>query len=164
MESNIDNILTTLEKESNICLREKFGEISKEKLIKILRVPFTGTILGFIEENVFIKFINSLLHEYPEYENSLRNYMKFYIAFRVAEFIAKGEIKNRVSKEALKHAIAVRIGANKAIPSDKYIYTIASEVLKIPTKILKKVLSINKRRKTDKRFENINNLNLTFGP
>ncbi len=164
-ESKIDDILLKMKEQGigNVRLRHALGDISKEQLIKILRVPFTGVVLGFVNENIFSAFLNKVSSEYPEYEQPITNYKKFYIAFRVAEAIAKGEIRNKLMKEALKRAMAVRIGAAKNLPSDKYIYTIALEVFKTPTKVLKKILSIQERTK-NKQGEITNNNLLKFEP
>lgn len=164
-ESKIDDILSKIKEEgiNNVRLRHTLGDISKEQLIKILRVPFTGVVLGFVNENVFSAFLDKISSEYPEYKQSIIHYKKFYIAFRVAEAIAKGEIRNKLMKEALKRAMAVRIGAVKNLPSDKYIYTIALEVFKTPTKILKKVLNIQERTK-NRQGKIANNNLLKFEP
>jgi len=164
-ELKIDNIAKQLKEQGleKLSLRNILGDIKKEQLIKVLRVPFTGVILGFLSEEVFTKFLKKILTEYPEYEQTIRNYKKFYIAFRVAEAIAKGEIRNKLMKEALKRAIAVRVEAAKNLPSDKYIYTIAFEVFKVSSKILKKVLSIQESGKKEQNRKANNNL-LKFEP
>jgi len=164
-ELKIDNIVKQLKEQGleKLSLRNILGDIKKEQLIKVLRVPFTGVILGFLSEEVFTKFLKKILTEYPEYEQTIRNYKKFYIAFRVAEAIAKGEIRNKLMKEALKRAIAVRVEAAKNLPSDKYIYTIAFEVFKVPPKILKKVLSIQESGKRKQNRKANSNL-LKFEP
>ncbi len=146
LENKVDKLVNDLMNNENLSLKQALGTITKDELIKILRVPFTGVVLGFIKEEAFTKFLEELIKEYPEFKDTIRNYKRFYIAFRLAESIAKREIKSKVAKEALKHAIAVRINSQKNMPSDKYIYTIASEVFKIPSRILQKILSLQQRK------------------
>jgi len=147
LESIVDELVDKLVSDENLNIKQALGTITKkEELVKILRVPFTGVVLGFIEEEALTKFLEKLIKEYPEFKDTIRNYKKFYIAFRLAEAIAKREIKNRVAKEALKHAIAVKINSQKNMPSDRYIYTIASEVFKIPSRTLQKILSLQQRK------------------
>ncbi len=147
LETKIDELLAKLAKNETLGLKDLLGSVTKEELIKILRVPFTGVVLGFIDETVFSKFLEKIAEEYPEFEDTIRNYKRFYIAFRLAESIAKREIKSKVAKEALKHAIAVRINSQKNMPNDRYVYTIASEVFKVPSKILQKLLSLQQKEK-----------------
>ncbi len=118
------------------------GSLEPNTLARILRVMFTMVVLGFRKEEEFYKLLRAFANYFPEHKDTLRKYTRFYIAFRVAEAIAKGEVKNKVSKEALKQSLALRIGFEKSIPDDKYIYTIAREVFKVPQKILKNVLNI----------------------
>jgi len=153
LESKIDKILGKIADNEDFNLRDYLGDLDKNTLIKILRVPFTGVILGFIDEKLFSVFMNKLTQEYPEFEDTIKNYKRFYIAFKLAESIAKREVRNKVAKEALKHAIAVRINSQKNMPSDKYVYTIASEVFKIPSKILQKILSLHSKQKQQRNYE-----------
>jgi len=146
LEAKIDELVTKLMKNEDLNLKQTLGPITKEDLIKILRVPFTGVILGFMEETAFSKFLEKIIKEYPEFEDTIRNYKRFYIAFKLAESIAKREVKNRVAKEALKHAIAVRINSQKNMPSDRYIYIIASEVFKVPSRVLQKILLLQQKK------------------
>ncbi len=164
-ELRVDNIVKQLKEQGveKLSLRSILGDIKKEQLIKILRVPFTGVVLGFLSEDIFTKFLEKILIEYPEHEQTIRNYKKFYIAFRVAEAIAKGEIRNKLMKEALKRAIAVRVDAAKNLPSDKYIYTIAFEVFRVPPKILKRVLSVRGESKEEQDEKSSSDL-LKFEP
>ncbi len=118
------------------------GSLEPNTLARILRVMFTMVILGFRKEEEFYRLLRVIADYFPEHRDTLRKYTRFYIAFRVAEAIAKGQVKNKVAKEALKQSLALRIGFEKSIPDDKYIYSIAREVFKIPVKILKNVLNV----------------------
>ena len=121
------------------------GSLEPNTLARILRVMFTMVILGFRKEEELHKLLRKFAEYFPEHKDTLRKYTRFYIAFRVAEAIAKGEVKNRVSKEALKQSLALRIGFEKSIPDDKYVYSIAKEVFKVPSKILKNILNVEEQ-------------------
>jgi len=114
--------------------------IDGNTLAKILRIPFTGVILGFWPEEKFIKVINIMSNAFPELESTLRKYVKFYIAFRTAEAIAKGELRSSKVKEAYKRALSVKLGFPKNVPGDHYVFTIAREVFNVSERILQRVL------------------------
>ncbi|MEM0366487.1 MAG: DUF2192 domain-containing protein, partial [Acidilobaceae archaeon] len=78
----------------------------------------------------------------PEKSKTIKNYIKFYIAFKIAEAISNGEVRDRISKEALKHALALEFKLEKrGLPDDSYIRMIAREVFNIPEKILNNILT-----------------------
>ena len=79
---------------------------------------------------------------FPDMEKTIRKYARFYVAFRTAEAIAKGEIKNKIEKEAFKQSLALRLGLEKIIPDDNYVYIIAREVFKVPDNVLRKILKV----------------------
>ena len=108
----------------------------------MLRIAFTKTILGFDTEESFIGILKRVREAFPEEERTVRNYVRYYIAFKTAEAIARGEIRNRVLKEAYKQALSARIGFEKAIPSDDYIKDIAVHVFNVPEHILSRILSL----------------------
>ncbi|MEB3860121.1 MAG: DUF2192 domain-containing protein, partial [Desulfurococcales archaeon] len=74
-------------------------------------------------------------------------YARFYIAFQVASAISRGRVRDRLTKEAVKQALALELQPLKGvIPDDKYIAVIASEVFKIPKRHLLNMLKINNIR------------------
>ncbi len=116
--------------------------IDSNTLARMLRVAFTKTILGFMDENIFYKLLHMCMEAFPEEVRTVHNYVRFYIAFKLAEEIYGGGIRDRLTKEAYKQALAVKMGFSKILPNDKYVYTIASEVFNINRKILGKILSV----------------------
>uniref|UniRef100_A0A7C4JMJ6 DUF2192 domain-containing protein n=1 Tax=Staphylothermus marinus TaxID=2280 RepID=A0A7C4JMJ6_STAMA len=114
--------------------------VDSNTIAKLLRLPFTKHIFGFIDEETFAKILIKTKEAFPEEDVSVRNYVRFYIAFRVAEAISKGLVKDPGFKEALKKSIGLRIGFPKTIPSDKYIRVIAKEVFGVKNDFLDKVL------------------------
>ena len=123
-------------------LTSLLGEINEINLVKLLRLPFTSTVLGFSSEEDFINLINKIKAALPEFEETIKRYIRFYVAFRTAEAIAKGIIRDRIGKEAFKQALCLKLGFPKVIPNDHYVYSIAKDVFKIPERILTKILKI----------------------
>lgn len=136
------------------------SSIDGNTLAKILRIPFTGVILGFWPEEKFIKVINIISNAFPELESTLRKYVKFYIAFRTAEAIAKGELRSSKVKEAYKRALSVKLGFPKNVPGDHYVFTIAREVFNVNERVLQRVLP--KIVKPSRRSRDL--LNLSASP
>lgn len=136
---------SAISRNSPTVLKEFFGEeVDKETLVKMLRIPLTGTLLGFEREGDFKKFLHIVKRAYPKLEDVVRNYVRFYIALKVAESIASGKIKNKTSKEAYKRAMAIFLGFERNVPSDSYVYSIAREVYKISKKKLNNILTVQK--------------------
>lgn len=117
------------------------GTIDSNMVARLLRIPLTMLILGFISEEEFKNILHSVKVALSEEERTVTNYARFFIGFKLAEAIYKGEVKSREEKEALKKALAIRIGFPKSTPSDDYVEAIATSVFNINRKILEKVLS-----------------------
>jgi len=123
--------------------------IESNTVARMLRIPFTKLLLGFMSEEEFVDILHKTLKAVPEEERTVKNYAKFYIAFKLAEAIFKKEVRNRDYKEALKKALAIRLGFSRATPSDDYVALIAKEVFNIPDSVLEKVLSLKKQEKQE---------------
>ena len=121
---------------------ELLGPVDSNVLSRIFRVVFTAVVLGFKPEDELIRLLHKALEAFPDMEKTIRKYARFYIAFRVAEAIAKGDVRNREEKEAMKQSLALRINLPKIIPDDNYIYTIAREVFKVPDEQLRRILKV----------------------
>ncbi len=120
------------------------GVIDSNTVARMLRIPFTKLLLGFMDEKEFSNILVKTVKAIPEEERTVKNYVRFYVAFRVAEAIYRGEIRNKGYKEAYKKALSLRLGFPKITPSDDYVAIIAREVFNIPDKVLEKILSIKK--------------------
>lgn len=139
-----------------VLLGEGDPEEKKEKVIKLLsnidsnelsrmfRVMFTRVILGFADEEDLIKLLHGALQVFPEHERDIMKYARFYIGFRLAEMIATGEIRDKLSKEASKQALNLKLGLGKTMPDDTYIYNIARNVFKVPKAKLEEVLQVKR--------------------
>lgn len=130
--------------------RKVLVELSSARIIdsnivaRMLRVGFTKTILGFTSEDVFFELLRKCEEAFPEERRTVHNFARFYIAFKLAEEIYSGNIRDRITKEAYKQALAMKMGFSKIMPSDKYIYTIASDVFNINKHVLEKILNLKR--------------------
>ncbi len=129
------------------------GVIDSNTIARMLRTAFTKTILGFIDEDEFARVLKKTMEVFPEEEKTVKNYVRFYIAYKIAEGIYRGEIRNKKYKEAMKRAIALRLGFPQSTPSDDYIAIIAKEVFNIPERILEKTLKLRREKETSEEKE-----------
>jgi len=138
MSSNLEVAREKLKKISSS------GVVDSNTIARLLRLPLTKLMFGFLGEDEFKNILHKVLEAFPEEEKTVRNYARFFIAFKLAEAIYKGEVKTREEKEALKKAIAIRIGFPKSTPSDDYIAAIAKQVFNVNEKTLEKILGSKK--------------------
>lgn len=123
------------------------GYIDSNTVARMLRIPLTKLVLGFMKEEEFAKILHDVSAAIPEERKTVENYARFFIAFKIAEGIYRGEIKNREYKEALKKALAIRLGFPRSVPSDSYIEAIAESVFGISPEVLGKVLKVKEEAK-----------------
>ncbi len=113
---------------------------------RMLRLKLTEAYFGFTHHDTFILLLKRFVEAFPEHKRVAAKYAKFYIAFRIADAIQKGEVRDRITKEAMKQALALQLsGLGKVLPDDSYIRKIAKEVFNIPDRILDLVLPASKR-------------------
>lgn len=110
---------------------EELGEINENLVFRVIRLTFTAALLGFRSEDSLVELLSRLEEAFPEYRKRFLGFKKFYIAFKIAEGIAAGEVRNRLEKEALKHALCIKFNARKSAPPDSLIREIAVGVLKV---------------------------------
>ena len=113
-------------------LRENFGSETEEYVFRVLRLAMTSVVLGFLDEEAFMRILNEFERAFQELQKNFASFKRFYIAFRVAEMIASGKIRNRLEKEAYKHAMCVKLNANRSAPPDDFIRVILTSVFKMP--------------------------------
>ncbi len=123
------------------------GQIDDNTIARLLRVLTTKVVTGFENEDKLIKLLQLLPKVFPEQEQTVRKYARFYIALRIAQSIAMREIRSRIAKEAFKQALAARIGLPKIMPDDEYIAFIATNVFEVPRKKLARILGVKEREK-----------------
>lgn len=116
------------------------GTIESNTVARLLRLPLTMLLLGFLSEEDFKNILHKILKVSPEEEKTVRNYAKFFIGLLLTEAIYRGEVRNRDEKEAFKKALAIRINFLKSTPSDEYVRAIAKSVYDLNDKVLEKIL------------------------
>jgi hypothetical protein len=147
LESKYDHIAEILlteppEKARDLVTALVGGQLEDNTVARILRIRFTMVYFGFADEQSLKALGDALRRVFPEKEKIVSKYLRFYIAFKVATSIYRGEIRDRLSKEALKQGTALAFDPFQGtIPDDKYIRKIASEVFRVPRKVLDSVLS-----------------------
>ena len=113
-------------------IEKEYGEVDENTVFRVLRLAMTAVLLGFMSEQEFIDLVEKFEEEFEEYRRKIQGFKRFYIAFRLAEEIAAGNIKNRIEKEAFKHALCLRLKAEKVAPPDWLVREIAIKVLGAP--------------------------------
>ena len=76
--------------------------VDSNTIARMLRIPFTKLLMGFLSEEEFSKILIKTRETIPEEERTVKNYVRFYIAFKIAESIYRGEVRSKNFKEALK--------------------------------------------------------------
>jgi len=118
------------------------GSIDDNIVARMLRLKLTEVYFGFSNPDSFKLLLKRFTEAFPEHRRVASKYARFYIAFRVADAIQKGEVRDRITKEALKQALALELSwLDKILPDDSYIRKIAEEVFHLPRRILDPVLS-----------------------
>ena len=142
MENRVDDARDKLKRLSPT------GVVDSNTVARLLRIPLTKLILGFMSEEEFKEILGKVAKAFPEEEKTVKNYARFFVGLKLAEAISKGDVKSREEKEALKKALAIRIGFPKSTPSDDYVREIAKAVFNVDDKVLDKVLQGPGARKT----------------
>ncbi len=130
------------------------GKLDDNTVARMLRLKLTEMYFGFVDEESFERLLRALVEAFPEKKKLASKYARFYIAFRIADAIQKGEVRDRITKEAMKQALALRLNyLEKTLPDDDYIRKIAGEVFSVPQHLLKMILSGGRRgdKKGDRR-------------
>ena len=130
------------------------GKLDDNTVARMLRLKRTEMYFGFVDEESFERLLRALVEAFPEKKKLASKYARFYIAFRIADAIQKGEVRDRITKEAMKQALALRLNyLEETLPDDDYIRKIAGEVFAVPQHLLKMILSGGRRgdKKGDRR-------------
>lgn len=125
-------------------MTEHFDNVDENTVFRVLRLAMTATALNYLEEDQFLKVLQKFENSFTEFEANFLGFKRFYIAYKLAESIARGDIRNRIEKEALKHALCLRLGTDKAAPPDWLVREIAVKVLRVPEYIANDALSTSR--------------------
>ncbi|MEM1519673.1 MAG: DUF2192 domain-containing protein [Pyrobaculum sp.] len=107
------------------------GRSIEEKVFRVLRLVFTGAILGYYPEMLLIKAIKTFEMAYPSLSERLINYAAFYSAYKIAEDIALGRIKTPDELKIQKYTYCLKMGFQKCKPSDRLIAEVAVYIYKV---------------------------------
>ena len=121
---------------------EELGEANENNIFRVARLEATGVFLEFKREDRLIELLRRLEEAFPDLRHKINGFRRFYIAFRVAQEIAAGGIRNRLEKEAFKHALCIKLNAVRAAPSDEFVREIAVNVLKAEESFVNNALSL----------------------
>lgn len=131
----VKSVTEILSPELKELLRKKTEDIKgksrEDKVFRVLRLVFTGTILGYYPEMLLVKAIKTYEIAYPELSERLVNYAAFYSAYKIAEDIALGKIRSPEDLKIQKYAYCLKLGFQKCKPSDKLIAEVATAVYKV---------------------------------
>jgi len=125
---------------------EELGSADENVVFRTARLEATAVLLGFKPEEELALLLNRLSELFPALAQRIVGFKRFYVAFRVAQAVAEGVIRTRLEKEAIKHALCVKLGAERAAPPDEFIREIALNVLKLEERRVARVVSTKKPR------------------
>lgn len=141
----IKGVTEVVTEELKEALRRKTEEVkgksAEDKVFRVLRVVFTGTMLGYFPEMLLVKTIKTYEAVYPELSERLLNYAAFYSAYKIAEDIALGRIRSAESLKILKYSYCLKMGFQKCKPSDRLIAEIAASIYKMNKSILARLFA-----------------------
>ena len=122
---------------------EELGSTDENTIFRVARLEATAVLLGFKPEEELVLLLNRLSELFPELAQRITGFKRFYVAFKVAQAVAEGAVRTRLEKEAMKQALCIKLGAEKAAPSDEFIREIALKVLKLEERRIVKAVSAN---------------------
>ena len=114
-------------------------------LSKIFRVEILKHYFGFIEEDRMSRILVNMLRAFPEEEATVRRLAKFYIAYKIGLAILRGEIRDWVTKEAYKQALAIELKNIRGIPDDTYVAKIISSIFGVKRESYASILRISRK-------------------
>lgn len=121
------------------------GTTDSNVVARMFRVITTASLLGFRPEEDVERLLKLTAELLPDHAQTARKYARYYIALKTAEAIALGVVRDRISKEAFKQALAARIGLERVIPDDEYVAFIAKTLYSVPQSRLRRILSLGRR-------------------
>ena len=117
---------------------------STDVIARGLRIGFTRAVFSFSEfENLFESLRNLDATGLDPLKHTAMSFSRFVTAFLLAEGIAEKRLRNKISVEAEKKAIAIKIGIKYPAPKYEYIQLIAKEVFGVSEKVLKRIFETN---------------------
>ncbi len=151
-EKAIAALLTEEPEVARVKVQALLGRLDDNVIARMLRLKFTEVYFGFSSEESLVNLIRALVRAFPEKERIAVKYARFYIAFKIASAIYRGEVRDRITKEAMKQATALSFnGMQGVLPDDNYISKIASEVFRVRQSRLRGILKAGEKRRREKQ-------------
>lgn len=117
------------------------GRSTEDRVFRVLRLVFTGAVLGYFPEMFLVKSIRTFESVYPSLAERLLNYAAFYSAYKIAEDIALGRIRSPEELKIQKYTYCLKMGFQKCKPSDKLIAEVAAHIYKVNKSTLTRLLA-----------------------
>ena len=117
------------------------GKSPEDKVFRVLRVAFTGTVLGYFPEMLLVKAIKTYESVYPQLSERLVNYAAFYSAYKIAEDIALGKVRTPEDVKIQKYTYCLKLGFQKCKPSDRLIAEVATSIYKVNKAVLARLFA-----------------------
>ncbi|MEM2376240.1 MAG: DUF2192 domain-containing protein [Sulfolobales archaeon] len=145
VEKQYDDMLKIIETSDLSTLKDSLKQllgkdINDSDIARVLRLLMTMYYLDFINSNYVVMMLKKVANAFPENTETIRRFVKFFIAIKISSDIASGLIRNKMKKDLTKQLISLDIGVSKAVPSDRYIQEIAKILFNIPREVISKVL------------------------
>lgn len=145
VEKQYDDMLKIIETSDLSTLKDSLKQllgkdINDSDIARVLRLLMTMYYLDFINSNYVVMMLKKVANAFPESIETIRRFVKFFIAIKISSDIASGLIRNKMKKDLTKQLISLDIGVSKAVPSDRYIQEIAKILFNIPREVISKVL------------------------
>ncbi|MEM1983198.1 MAG: DUF2192 domain-containing protein [Sulfolobales archaeon] len=145
VEKQYDDMLKIIETSDLSTLKDSLKQllgkdINDSDIARVLRLLMTMYYLDFINSNYVVMMLKKVANAFPENIETIRRFVKFFIAIKISSDIASGLIRNKMKKDLTKQLISLDIGVSKAVPSDRYIQEIAKILFNIPREVISKVL------------------------
>ncbi len=117
------------------------GKSAEDRVFRVLRLVFTGAVLGYYPEILLTKALKIYETAYPQLSERLVNYAAFYSAYKIAEDIALGRIRSAENLKIMKYTYCLRMGFQKCKPSDRLIAEVAHHIYKVDKSLLSKLFA-----------------------
>ncbi|MCU7786726.1 DUF2192 domain-containing protein [Pyrobaculum sp. 3827-6] len=117
------------------------GKSAEDRVFRVLRLVFTGVVLGYYPEILLTKALKIYETAYPQLSERLVNYAAFYSAYKIAEDIALGRIRSAENLKIMKYTYCLRMGFQKCKPSDRLIAEVAHHIYKVDNSLLSKLFA-----------------------
>ncbi|AET32148.1 DUF2192 domain-containing protein [Pyrobaculum ferrireducens] len=117
------------------------GKSAEDRVFRVLRLVFTGAVLGYYPEMLLTKALKIYETVYPQLSERLVNYAAFYSAYKIAEDIALGRIRSAENLKIMKYTYCLRMGFQKCKPSDRLIAEVALHIYKVDKSLLSKLFA-----------------------